>query len=195
MSHDNQLIRWTVVGRWIATMGIGLAMALRLCHLPAGACPGPPAAAAAAADRQGAKAAAAAGAPKPLPTIADLAAEAAWRGSETGEEGRPRPRRRPIRVGPPRHPVAQPAHVGRLRHLGRLADCRGLRPGAVPRPAAEQGPAHRSDGRAAGLAGRKGEFDLRHAQRLCSQYPSSAARWSGRCWPRSAGPCRRSSRP
>ena len=28
MSHSNYLIRWTVAGRWIATLGIGLVVAL-----------------------------------------------------------------------------------------------------------------------------------------------------------------------
>ena len=88
-----------------------------------------------------------------LLTPQEIAAKAAsdTSSSETGEERKPAGQGSRHRLDPPRHQVAQPAHVGLLCHLVRFDHRRLVCRGALPGTAAEQDPACRSGRRPAGL--------------------------------------------
>jgi len=172
MSQSNHLIRWTVAGRWIATVGIGLVVALGYgLFRPAHAqdhgpkAPGKSTAAASKAD----------GGSRLTPQ--EIAAKAA--GDTSGSE--------PEKKESPPAKEADSASI--------LRDIKWLSPHmwafyaiwfvsviavafAVERFLGLRRSKILPSDLAAGLRAlpsRKGELDLRHAQRLCKQYPSSMA--------------------
>ena len=182
MSHTNHLLRWTVAGRWIGTVGIGLVVALgyglfRPAHAQdrGAKAPGKPAAGKpAAAAAIGGKADGGLLTKEERDEIARKAASDTS-GSETDKKESP--------------PVKE-ADTGSILH-----DIKWLSPHmwafyaiwfvsiiavsfAVERflglRRSKILPADLAAGLRA-LASRKGNLDLRHAQRLCKQYPSSLA--------------------
>ena len=184
MSNQNQLLRWTVAGRWIATLGMGIVVALGyVAFRPAHAQDHGPNAAAAPLDKPAAAAvpdktsAAPASKAEGGMSREEIAAKAAadTAGSEADKKSAT--------------PVKDADTISILRDINWLsphmwafyAICvvsvvavsfaverfLGLRGSKIL-------PADLAAGLRA-LASRKGEFDLRHAQRLCKQYPSSAA--------------------
>ena len=177
MSNTSHPLRWTVAGRWIATLGIGLIVALGYARLrPAQAqdhapqfsekpAPGKAAAPPATADGGG------------LLSAQDIAAKAAsdTSGSEPEKkQGTPAKEAdtasilRDIQWLSPHMWAFYAIWVVSLISVSFAVErFLGLRRSKIL-------PADLAAGLRA-LASRKGELDLRHAQRLCKQYPSAAA--------------------
>jgi biopolymer transport protein ExbB len=182
MSDTNHLIRWTVAGRWIATLGIGLVVALSYGFFrPVDA---QDRAAKSSAQRTAVKAAEKDSAAPPskaegrsLPTEEEQVAKAAadLAGSEPEKK-----ETTPVKeadtasilhdikwLSPHMWAFYAIWFVSLIAVSFAFERFLGLRRSKIL-------PADLSAGLRA-LANRKGEFDLRHAQRLCKQYPSSLA--------------------
>jgi biopolymer transport protein ExbB/TolQ len=172
MSHDNNLLRWATLGRWIATAGVALTLMFGyVAFRPANAQNRPDSADKLAGGPSNSSAKIA---PKSTADIAKMAA---------GDLGGVEPEKKDTR------PVAEADTASVLRDIQWLSPHMwafyviwvvsliavafaverflGLRRSRII-------PADFAAGLRA-LASRKGEFDLRHAQRLCREYPSAAA--------------------
>ena len=184
MSNSNYYLRWTVAGRWIATVGIGITVALgyglfRTAHAQERGSQTSNKAASGQAAAAG-NSAAPTKAGGNLLTDEDIAAKYA---NDTGDARSSEPEKKETTP-------AKKANTGSI-----LQDIEWLSPHmwafyaiwfvslvavsfAVERflglRRSKILPADLAAGLRA-LASRKGELDLRHAQRLCKQYPSSAA--------------------
>jgi len=180
MSYSNRLLRWTVAGRWIATLGIGIVVALGygLFRPVRAQNPGPKLSgtAAAAAEKNSAAPGAKADGGSLL-TPQEIAAKAAGdtSGSDLEKKDNAPPKEadtgsvlRDIKWLSP-HMWAFYAiwFVSIIAVAFAVERFLGLRRSKIL-------PADLAAGLRA-LASRKGELDLRHCQRLCKQYPSSAA--------------------
>jgi len=178
MSNSNRFVRWTVAGRWIATIGIGMIVALgyaffRPARAQDGGSPSPdtPASGKVLEKDSAAKAGGS------LLTPQEIASKAAsdTSGGESEKKGSPAVKEadtgsilRDIRWLSP-HMWAFYAiwFVSIIAVAFAVERFLGLRRSKIL-------PADLAAGLRA-LASRKGELDLRHAQRLCRQYPSSMA--------------------
>ena len=180
MNCTDRAVRWTTVCRWAATLGIGaIALGSYVLFQPAAAQDKGPAAkgpAAAAAKTPAAKPAG--DAPLSEQQIGQLAEAALAESEQDKKDAKVQPFGTGSRdtldiikdiqwVSPHMWAVYAILVVSLVSATFALERFLGLRRSRVL-------PADLTAGLRA-LAGRKGEFDLRHAQRLCKQYPSSAA--------------------
>ena len=184
MSHLNHFVRWSVAGRWIATLGIGIVVAcgyglFRPAHAQDRESPWSDkplqGKAAAVAEKSAAPSSKAGGGS--LLTAQEIAAKAAsdTSGSET-EKKENMPAKEADTASILRDIKWLSPHMWAFYAIWFVSIIAvsfaverflGLRRSKIL-------PADLAAGLRA-LASRKGEFDLRHAQRLCRQYPSSAA--------------------
>jgi biopolymer transport protein ExbB len=168
MSDSNHLVRWTVAGRWIATVGIGLVVALGygLFRPARGQDRGAKPAAAAAEKAAGALM-------SRQQAAANAAADTAGSESDTtrGEPAKEADTSSVLHDIKWRSPHMWAFYaiwfVSIIAGAYAVERFLGLRRSKVLPPDLVAG--------LRALVGRKGEFDLRHALRLCKQYPSATA--------------------